>query len=58
LEFIKPLLKQNKEYHETIYVARLIFKNILIMLHPFAPFVTDYIYREMFKEQLSVMVEN
>ncbi|MDR0674785.1 MAG: valine--tRNA ligase [Mycoplasmataceae bacterium] len=57
LEFIKPLLKQKQSYDETIYVARLIFKQILIMLHPFAPFVSDFLYRSLYKEHISIMLE-
>jgi valyl-tRNA synthetase len=35
----------------------MVFKNILIVLHPFAPFVTEYIYRDMYKTQPSIMLE-
>jgi valyl-tRNA synthetase len=42
---------------ETIAVAKLIFKNILIAIHPFCPFITENIYQIMFKEQISIMNE-
>jgi valyl-tRNA synthetase len=57
LEFVKPLLKQKTTYDETIHVTYLIFKNLLIMLHPFVPFVSEYIYRDMFQTQKSIMLE-
>jgi valyl-tRNA synthetase len=57
LEFIKPLLRNPKQQSETISVANTLFKNILVMLHPFAPFVTEKIYLKMYSDQKSIMLE-
>jgi valyl-tRNA synthetase len=50
-------LKQKQFYDETITVANVIFKNILIILHPFIPFVTEKIYLSMFADKKSIMIE-
>ena len=57
LELIHPLLNDELYGKETIAVAKLIFKNILIAIHPFCPFITENIYQIMFKEQISIMNE-
>jgi valyl-tRNA synthetase len=58
LEFSKPLLNDPKYNSETNNVINLIFKNILILLHSHAPFVSDYIYREMCADKESIMQES
>ena len=58
LELINPLF-HNKQYsNETIMVAKYIFKNILILLHPFTPFITENIYQIMFHDQISILKES
>ncbi|MDR2636447.1 MAG: valine--tRNA ligase [Mycoplasmataceae bacterium] len=42
---------------ETKKVINYIYKQILIMLHPFIPFVTEYIYQDKYKDKKSIMVE-
>nr|WP_033161481.1 valine--tRNA ligase [[Mycoplasma] collis] len=44
IEFSKT--EQNKNQ------ALEIFKKVLIILHPFIPFLTDYLYEDLYKEQL------
>lgn len=57
LELINPLLNDRQYRDETIAVSKYIFKNILIMLHPFAPFITENIYQIMFHNQISILNE-
>ncbi|WP_323847610.1 MAG: valine--tRNA ligase [Phytoplasma sp.] len=48
LEFLKIFLKEDKkEYLNTQKFLLFILKNILKLLHPFIPFVTDAIYEEL-----------
>lgn len=56
LELIRLQLKDEND-NETVHVANLIFKNILIMLHPTIPFVTEEIYHNLFKCKNSIMLE-
>jgi valyl-tRNA synthetase len=58
LEFAKPLLNDPKYNNETNVIINTIFKNILILLHPHAPFASDCIYREMFADKESIMQES
>lgn len=44
LEFVK--FKTNKNF------VHFLFKEILLLLHPFMPFTTDYLYENMYHEQL------
>jgi valyl-tRNA synthetase len=49
LEYIKPLLKNNNATkQQTINIAHTIFKNILTILHPHCPFVTERLYIDMY----------
>jgi len=57
LELINPLLNNKQYSKETIAIARYIFKNILILLHPFAPFITENIYQIMFHNKTSILNE-
>ncbi|WP_284928403.1 valine--tRNA ligase [Candidatus Phytoplasma sp. AldY-WA1] len=47
LEFLKVFLKKEKEYLNTQKFLLFILKNILKLLHPFIPFVTDAIYEDL-----------
>ncbi|WP_320412192.1 class I tRNA ligase family protein [Candidatus Phytoplasma ziziphi] len=47
LEFLKVFLKKEKEYLNTQKFLFFILKNILKLLHPFIPFVTDAIYEDL-----------
>jgi valyl-tRNA synthetase len=42
---------------QTTNVINFIYKNILIMLHPFTPFVTERIYQKCFDDEISIMNE-
>ncbi|OYD26573.1 valyl-tRNA synthetase [Mycoplasma testudineum] len=44
LEFLK--VRPSKKF------SLKIFKNLLVVLHPFLPFLTDHIYKELFNEEL------
>ena len=48
IEFSKPLLHDEKYSSETISVATLVFKEIILILHPFMPFITDELYNTLF----------
>lgn len=57
LELIRIDIKA-KNNQEIIYAVNLIFKNILIMLHPTIPFVSEEIYQNLYKNKISIMLEN
>lgn len=47
LEEMKVRLKENKNRKQAEYILVLIFKECLIMLHPFMPFLTEYLWQEI-----------
>ena len=52
IEFIKPILNNTdnlKDFEETKYVSINIMKNVLLMLHPIMPYVTEEILENLFK---------
>ncbi|MDC0457641.1 valine--tRNA ligase [Alphaproteobacteria bacterium] len=52
IEFIKPILNNRddtKALKETKYVSIHIMKNVLLMLHPIMPYVTEEIFEKLFK---------
>jgi valyl-tRNA synthetase len=52
IEFIKPILNNlddTKSLKETKYVSIHIMKNVLLMLHPIMPYVTEEICEKLFK---------
>ena len=52
IEFIKPILNNlddTKSLKETKYVSIHIMKNVLLMLHPIMPYVTEEIFEKLFK---------
>ena len=52
IEFIKPILNNNenlKELEETKYISINVMKNVLLMLHPIMPYVTEEILENLFK---------
>jgi len=52
IEFIKPILnnKDNfEELEETKFIATKVMKNVLLMLHPIMPYVTEEILENLFK---------
>ncbi len=55
LEITKIDIKQNNE--QTINVLGYILKNILIMLHPFTPFVSEELYQCFPNKKISIMSE-
>lgn len=58
IEFVKPLLFDETTKNETVWTISYIFKNILILLHPHAPFLTENIYKNIFGEQQSILLES
>ncbi len=58
LELIRFILKNEKYKKETIYTLHLIFKNILIILHPICPFITENIYQIFNYGNKSIMLES
>ncbi len=56
LELIHPLLNTN-ERNECLSVANLIFKKILVVLHPICPFITETLYQTVKEHQTSIMDE-
>ncbi len=57
IEFVKPLLNDQSSKDESIWTLRQVFKNILIVLHPHAPFLTENIYQNLFKNKQSILLE-
>jgi valyl-tRNA synthetase len=57
LELAKPLINDDLTKQETLFFIKTIFKNILILLHPHAPFASESLYLEMFKDKTSIMLE-
>ncbi len=58
IEFIKPILNNAKDIEsqkETKSVAIKIMKNVLLMLHPIMPYVTEEIFENLFKSNKLVM---
>ena len=52
IEFIKPILNNTKDIEsqkETKSVSIKIMKNVLLMLHPIMPYVTEEIFEKLFK---------
>ena len=52
IEFIKPILTNNNDQTsmiETRFVSINIMKNVLLMLHPIMPYVTEEIFEKLFK---------
>ncbi|WCA22639.1 valine--tRNA ligase [Candidatus Phytoplasma oryzae] len=51
LEFFKLISKNDKFYSNSKKFILYIFKNILKLLHPFVPFITDKLYEEFFNNK-------
>ena len=52
IEFIKPILVNNNDQTsmiETRFVSINVMKNVLLMLHPIMPYVTEEIFEKLFK---------
>ena len=52
IEFIKPILNNSenlKDLEETKYTSINVMKNVLLMLHPIMPYVTEEILENLFK---------
>ncbi len=56
IEFIKPRIYNEETKADAIAVASYVLEKSLIILHPFMPFVTEYIYK-MLTGKESVMAE-
>ena len=52
LEIVKIFINQEKEYDNKQKVLKLILINIIKMLHPFCPFITDDIYTKLTNENI------
>ncbi|MDD5792148.1 MAG: valine--tRNA ligase [Erysipelotrichaceae bacterium] len=59
IEFTKPILMgDNKEAkYQTLDTLIYVLRSILIVLHPFIPFVTEEIYQELFGKEKSIVIE-
>lgn len=47
LEEMKIRIRENKDKKSAQYLLYLIFKQSLIVLHPFMPFITEYLYQQL-----------
>ncbi len=58
IEFTKPVLygEDDKKRNDTVSVLTFVLSEILKLLHPFAPFITEKIYRSMPNTEGSIMV--
>ncbi|UVT34325.1 valine--tRNA ligase [Mesomycoplasma hyorhinis] len=50
-DFSSWYIELNK-LHQNGYHLRKVLKKVLIVLHPFIPFLTDYLFKEIFNEEL------
>ncbi len=58
LESMKQRLKENKDRKAAEYMLVSIFKDCLIMLHPFMPFLTEYLWQKLpFKKKNPLIIE-
>lgn len=57
IEFIKMRIFKNENKESALDTAVFVLKKSLIILHPFMPFVTEYIYK-LIGEKDSIMLEN
>lgn len=57
IEFIKDRIFGDNNKEAAIATARFVLCNSLIILHPFMPFITEYIYRFIGKKE-SIVIEN
>lgn len=55
IELIKPRIYDEQRKGEALAVASYVLENSLILLHPFMPFLTEYIYR-LVTEKESIML--
>lgn len=60
IEMVKPRLynKDDKTYLTAIYVLNYVLKDIVKMLHPYMPFITEEIYSNLIKQNDSIMISN
>ena len=59
IEMIKPRLYkgEGKEFESAVYTLNYVLKEVMIMLHPYIPFVTEEIYLNISHEKESIMLE-
>ncbi|WP_052664038.1 valine--tRNA ligase [Mycoplasmoides alvi] len=57
LEFCKPILKTNNKKN-TLKILKYLFLQILHLLHPFAPFITDRIYQALINDSKKYLLSN
>ena len=57
LELTHSLFSSKEYWKQTALVSHYIFKSLLIVLHPFAPFITEQLYLTMYKDKMSIMLE-
>lgn len=57
IEFIKPRIYQDKKKEEALATASYVLGESLKMLHPFMPFLTEYIYKTLTNEE-SIMIQS
>ncbi|GMO13673.1 MAG: valine--tRNA ligase [Mycoplasmoidaceae bacterium] len=51
------IAKNNRDNKQTSMVINYVYKQILIMVHPYMPFFSEYIYQEKYKNKKSIMLE-
>ena len=57
LELIHPLLNDKEYKNETIYLMHKLFNNLITVLHPFCPFITENLYQAFKQPHKSIMEE-
>ncbi len=59
IEIVKPRLYSDKDENkkEAMYTLNYVLVNSLKLLHPFMPFITEKIYRELIVDKESIMLE-
>ncbi|MEM4295932.1 MAG: class I tRNA ligase family protein, partial [Candidatus Anstonellales archaeon] len=54
IEIVKKRLKENKNKEEALYTLSYVFQNIIKLYAPFAPFITEELYRNAFANEGSI----
>ena len=58
LPLAKALIKEKQHWQETQMTINFIWKQILLLLHPFAPFISEFIWQQHFPQNKKSILEN
>ena len=58
IEMAKPSLRDDNKKSSTVYTLKYVLINILKLLHPFAPFITEEIFTSIQKDEPTIVLSN